>query len=61
VRLPRHEDGTPAKPSCGRRAFEGAMRTAYRILVVVFAVLAIVLGAIALSIVTRFDTIAIGR
>ncbi len=37
------------------------MRTAYRILVVVFAVLAIVLGAIALSIVTRFDTIAIGR
>ncbi len=37
------------------------MRTAYRILVVVFAVLAIVLGAIALGIVTRFDTIAIGR
>jgi len=37
------------------------MRTAYRILVVVFAVLTIVLGAIALGIVTRFDTIAIGR
>ncbi len=37
------------------------MRTAYRILVVVFAVLTIVLGAIALAIVTRFDTIAIGR
>jgi len=37
------------------------MRTAYRILVVVFAVLAIVLGATALGIVTRFDTIAIGR